>query len=159
MEAFNSLIPSLSGTNILDVGCGIGSLAINMAKAKPGSIIYGVDIIDGSIEQCRLNARIENVFNTNFTVASAYELPFEKEYFDTVTCFFMLHHLDDVAKALKDIKRVLKPSGQVFAVEPIDHFHDVQRGPEDWKSLFLEAGYNVKTWENNDVTYIHAVLK
>jgi len=159
MEAFNSLLPSLNGKNILDVGCGIGSLAINMAKAKPESIIYGVDIIDGSIEQCKLNAKIEGVTNTHFAVASAYELPFEDEYFDTVTCFFMLHHLDDVAKALQDIKRVLNPSGEVFAVEPIDHFHGVQRGPEDWKALFLEAGYSVEAWEKNNVSYIHAVLK
>lgn len=68
----------------------------------------------------------------------------------------MLHHLEDVPRALKEIKRVLKHGGEIFAVEPVDHFHDVQRYPEDWKGLFLDIGYDVEVYEKDKLTYIRA---
>lgn len=159
MKAFSDILPMLHGKNILDVGCGLGTLTIKIANAKPDALVHGIDLLDSVIEQCRFNARVEGVTNTKFVAASAYELPFEEGYFDAVTCFFMLHHLDDIPKALQDIRRILKPDGKVFAVEPIDHFHDVQRDPEDWKKLFHEAGYVVEVWEKEKVSYIRAGLK
>jgi len=159
IKAFNDILPLLHGKDILDVGCGLGTLAIKIANANPDALVHGIDLLDSVIEQCRFNARVEGVNNTKFVAASAYELPFEDRYFDAVTCFFMLHHLDDISRALKDIKRILKPTGGVFAVEPIDHFHDVQRYPEDWKELFQEAGYVVEVWEKDKVSYIRAGLK
>lgn len=159
MTAFSDILPLIDGKNILDVGCGLGTLAIKMGEAKPDAVIYGIDLLDCAIEQCKFNARVEGVTNTKFSVASTYELPFEDGFFDTVACFFMLHHLDDIPRALGNIKRVLKTSGKVFAVEPIDHFHDVQRYPEDWKALFLEAGYKVDVWEKDNISFICAGLK
>ena len=159
MKAFNDILPLLHGKDILDVGCGLGTLAIKIANANPDALVHGIDLLDSVIEQCRFNARVEGVNNTKFVAASAYELPFGDGYFDAVACFFMLHHLDDIPRALKDIKRILKPAGEVFAVEPIDHFHDVQRYPEDWKELFQEAGYVVEVWEKDKVSYIRAGLK
>lgn len=70
----------------------------------------------------------------------------------------MLHHLDDVPRALQDIRRTLKPGGEVFAVEPVDHFHDVQRYSEDWKKLFLDAGYNADVYEKDKLSYIRATI-
>ncbi|WP_321420780.1 class I SAM-dependent methyltransferase [uncultured Methanomethylovorans sp.] len=159
MKAFNDILPQLHGKNILDVGCGLGTLTIKIAREKQDSLLHGIDLLDSVIEQCKFNARVEDVVNAKFVAASAYELPFEEGYFDAVTCFFMLHHLDDIPRALKDIRRVLKPAGELFAVEPIDHFHDVQRYPEDWKVLFLEAGYKVEVWEKDKVSYLRAGLK
>lgn len=159
MKAFDEVLPLLNGKNMLDVGCGLGTLAILMAKAKPNSLVYGIDVLDSAIEQCKFDSEVEGVTNTKFVVADTYDLPFEEGYFDTVACFFMLHHLDDIPKALNDIKRVLSPSGEVFAVEPIDHFHDVQRYPKDWKKLFLDAGYNVEVWEKDNISFIKACLK
>ena len=158
MKAFSDILPMLHGKNILDVGCGLGTLAIKIANTKPDALVHGIDLLDSVIEQCRFNARIEGVSNTDFVAASAYELPFQQGYFDSVTCFFMLHHLDDVPRALQDIKRVLKPGGEVFAAEPVDHYHDVQRYPEDWKKLFLDAGYVVEVWEKDKLSYIRATI-
>ncbi|ABN07847.1 Methyltransferase type 11 [Methanocorpusculum labreanum Z] len=159
MRAFAEVLPLLSGKNILDVGCGLGTLAIKIAEAKPESLVYGIDLLESSVEQSKLNAEVEGVANTRFVVANTYELPFEEGYFDSVVCIFMLHHLDDIPGALRDIKRVLKPSGEVFAVEPIDHFHDVQRYPDDWKELFRDAGYEVEVWEKDNISFIRACLK
>ena len=159
MKAFSDILPLLHGKNILDVGCGLGTLSIKIAAMKTDALVYGIDLLESLMEQCRFNSKIEGVSNTKFVAASAYELPFQQGYFDSVTCFFMLHHLEDVPRALQDIKRVLKPGGEVFAVEPVDHFHDVQRYPEDWKKLFLEAGYVVEVWEKEKVSYIRAGLQ
>lgn len=159
MKAFMEVLPLIHGNNILDVGCGLGTLTIKIANDKPDALVHGVDLLDSIIEQCRFNARVEGVKNTKFVAASAYELPFKEGYFDSVTCFFMLHHLDNIPRALKDVKRILKPGGEVFAVEPIDHFHDIQRNPEDWEKLFLEAGYDVEVEEKDKVSYIRASFK
>ena len=159
MKAFSDILPLLHGKNILDVGCGLGTLSIKIAAMKTDALVYGIDLLESLMEQCRFNSKIEGVSNTKFVAASAYELPFQQGYFDSVICFFMLHHLEDVPRALQDIKRVLKPGGEVFAVEPVDHFHDVQRYPEDWKKLFLEAGYVVEVWEKEKVSYIRAGLQ
>ena len=159
MKAFSDILPLLHGKNILDVGCGLGTLSIKIAAMKTDALVYGIDLLESLMEQCRFNSKIEGVSNTKFVAASAYELPFQQGYFDSVTCFFMLHHLEDVPRALQDIKRVLQPGGEVFAVEPVDHFHDVQRYPEDWKKLFLEAGYVVEVWEKEKVSYIRAGLQ
>lgn len=156
MQAFKEILPLLQGKNILDVGCGLGTLSIKIATAKTDALVYGVDLLESLMEQCRFNARIEGATNTKFVAASAYELPFQQEYFTSIMCFFMLHHLEDVPRALKEIKRVLKHGGEIFAVEPVDHFHDVQRYPEDWKSLFLDIGYDVEVYEKDKLTYIHA---
>ena len=158
LQAFKDILPLLHGKNILDVGCGLGTLSIKIAAMKTDALVHGIDLLESLMEQCRFNARIEGVANTKFVAASAYELPFQQGYFDSVTCFFMLHHLDNVPRALQDIKRVLKPGGEVFAAEPVDHFHDVQRYPEDWKKLFLDAGYVVEVWEKDKLSYIRATI-
>lgn len=158
MQAFKEILPLLHGKNILDVGCGVGTLTIKIATVNTDALVHGIDLQESLMEQCRLNSQIEGVNNTKFVAASAYELPFEQGCFDSITCFFMLHHLEDVPRALKDIRRVLKPGGEVFAAEPIDHFHDVQRYPEDWKKLFLDAGYDIEIYEKDKLSYIRASI-
>ncbi|MBC7084883.1 MAG: methyltransferase domain-containing protein [Methanomethylovorans sp.] len=158
IKAFEEIIPLLNGEKILDVGCGLGTLTIKIAAMKPDISVYGVDLQESLMKQCRFNAEIEGVGNIKFVAGSAYELPFEDAYFDVITCFFMLHHLDDVPKALKEIKRVLKPTGEVFVVEPIDHFHDIQRNPDDWKKLFIDAGYAVDVRKKHKLSYIKGFL-
>lgn len=158
-QAFNDILPLLKGKYVLDVGCGVGTLTIKIADTKKDAIVHGIDLLNSTIEQCKLNAQIEAVENTKFIAGSVYELPFENKYFDEITCFFMLHHLENIPGALLNFKRVLKDDGRIFAAEPIDHFHNIQRDSKDWEKLFQNAGYHVKVYENNQISYIEASLK
>ncbi len=144
------------GNTILDVGCGIGSTTLQIAKNNPGSEVTGIDLLKNTIEQCRLNAAAYDVKNAKFTDANVYALPFEDNTFDTVTCFFMLHHLDNIAKALKDIKRVLSIDGTVLAVEPLDHHHGTKRDIENWEALFKSTGFSIEVEQINRAVLIVA---
>ena len=88
------------------------------------------------------------VFQTwNSGQGSVHALPFEGDSVDATTCFFMLHHLEDIKFALFEIKRVLKKGGLLTAVEPMEHQH--HHGPQlseaAWRELFEDVGFYVET--------------
>jgi 2-polyprenyl-3-methyl-5-hydroxy-6-metoxy-1,4-benzoquinol methylase len=139
------VLPQISGRKILDIGCGTGSITIDMARMNPDSTVYGVEIVDGLVQQCRMNAELLGVQNTEFKNGDIYDLPFEDNSVDTATCFFMLHHLDDVQRALLETRRVLKAEGKLIAVDPIRHFHGPSLDESGWQRFFEGAGYSVET--------------
>jgi SAM-dependent methyltransferase len=53
-----------------------------------------------------------------FRTADAYELPFERDEFDVVTCQTVLIHLAEPERALREMLRVLRPGGLLLAAEP-----------------------------------------
>ncbi|MBW6469696.1 MAG: class I SAM-dependent methyltransferase [Methanosarcinaceae archaeon] len=137
------ILPQIKGKTIVDIGCGIGSITIDMARQNPDSMIYGIEITDGLTKQCEMNSEQSEVTNIEFKTANIYDLPFENNSIDTATCFFMLHHLDDIPRALAEVKRVLRESGEIKAIDPIGHHHGPDLAASEWQKLFEEAGYSV----------------
>jgi SAM-dependent methyltransferase len=146
-QVLPAVLPEIKGETILDIGSGFGSLTIEIAKKNPDSKVYGVDLHDSLTGQAQMNARILSVPNLEFRTGSAYALPFERDSVDSSTCFFMLHHLEDIKFALFEIKRVLKKGGLLTAVEPLEHqhHHGPQLSEEAWRELFEDVGFEVKT--------------
>ena len=140
-----AVLPQISGKKILDIGCGTGSITIDMARMNPASTVYGIEIVDGLVKQCRMNAELLRVQNTEFKTWNIYNLPFEDNSVDTVTCFFMLHHLDDILRALLETRRVLKAESKLIAVDPLKHFNDPTLDEFGWQQLFKNAGFSVET--------------
>ena len=136
-------LPQIGGKTILDIGCGIGSVTIDIAKRNPDSNVYGIEVLEGLVKQCQMNAKVLNAPNTEFRTGDIYDLSFEDGTVDTVTCFFMLHHLDDIPRAIMEIKRVLSPGGEVFAVDPKGHHHGPEVSESIWRELFENAGFSV----------------
>ncbi|MDG6243204.1 MAG: class I SAM-dependent methyltransferase [Methanolobus sp.] len=149
-------LPEAKGKTILDVGCGVGNLTLKIARINPESRVTGIDLLEDTMKQCRLNAVAYNIKNLSFKAASVYELPFENEEFETVTCFFMLHHLEDIPRALSEIKRVLIHGGKMLAVEPLDHHHGTERGINDWTELVESAGFSVQTQQIGRAVLVRA---
>ena len=106
-----AVLREIKGEKILDIGSGFGTLTLEIAKNNPDSKIYGVDIHDPHIGQAQMNARILGIPNLEFRTGSVYSLPFDNDFMDATTCFYMLHHLEDLKLALIEIKRVLKKVG------------------------------------------------
>jgi ubiquinone/menaquinone biosynthesis C-methylase UbiE len=152
-------LPQATGKTILDVGCGVGSLTLQMAKMNPQSKVTGIDLLEDTMKQCYLNATAYDIENAEFKAASVYELPFDDGAFETVTCFFMIHHLEDIPKALSEVKRVVANGGKVLAVEPLDHNHGTERGIQDWVDYFENAGFAVETQQINRAVFVIAKLK
>lgn len=90
---------------ILDVGCGNGYYTYHFDRITPYSV--GIDYSASmlAINPCK-----------NKNLADVYKLPFRNESFDIVFESALLHHLSDVSKALKEMKRVSKK--HIILVEP-----------------------------------------
>lgn len=92
--------------NILDVGCSSGHILNKFGLKFPKAELTGVDI-----SQFFINFAKKRYPKINFSLADAHKLPFEKNSFDLVICTETLEHVVDPQKVLKEIKRVLRPSG------------------------------------------------
>ncbi|HII79070.1 MAG TPA: class I SAM-dependent methyltransferase [Methanosarcina sp.] len=158
-QALPAVLPGIKGETILDIGSGFGSLTMEIAKNNPDSQVYGIDIHDSLTGQAQMNAEVLGVPNVEFRTGSAYALPFERDSVDTATCFFMLHHLEDIKFALFEIKRVMKKGGSLTAIEPLahHHHHGPQLSAEAWKELFEDVGFSVGTENLEGAVVLKAV--
>lgn len=94
------------GQRLLDVGCGDGILG--MLVRNRFEEIYGVDISDKAIEVAQ--RRGIKAYKVNLNVEA---LPFEDNYFDSITCLATLQLIYDINTMLREFNRVLKPDGEL----------------------------------------------
>ncbi len=154
-----------AGTQILDVATGTGHVALALADAvKPDGRVTAVDLSTGMLAQARAKCQRAGVSNVHFHTMDAMALAFADERFDAVTCSFGLFFLPDMAAALREWRRVLRPGGRVLltsftddAFQPLaDRFLDalaafgVDTAGERWRrlaepaaceALLRESGY------------------
>jgi len=116
-----SLIKIKPENKILDVGCGIGGSARFLAS-NYGCFVTGVDITE---EYCNAAAELSELLKlenkTEFHLADAIDLPFEKESFDIVWSEHVQMNIGNKSQLYKEIYRVLKPEGKLI-------FYDVFKG-------------------------------
>jgi SAM-dependent methyltransferase len=110
------LLPWLRpGMDILDVGCGPGTITVDLARRiGPGHVI-GVDNASEVIALADATADDSAVTNVRFAVGDAYDLDFADASFDVVHAHQMLQHLADPVSALAEMGRVCRPGGLVAA--------------------------------------------
>jgi ubiquinone/menaquinone biosynthesis C-methylase UbiE len=82
MEIEPSLLESVQGENILDLGCKIGVISAKIDLANPQSHVVGVDYFSTYIDIAR--ELYKNASNIKFLPMNAYELKFEEGFFDCV---------------------------------------------------------------------------
>lgn len=103
--------------NFLDLGCGNGFIALNLARTGLMHHVSGIDISERMLQQCQKNAKILNI-NISLAQADAEFLPFRNDSFDLIVGHAILHHLPDVQDALRETYRILKPKGMCIFTEP-----------------------------------------
>jgi SAM-dependent methyltransferase len=106
------------GIDVLDAGCGPGSITRSIAAVYPGSRIVGVDFAESQIVRARELTAETRLTNVEFRVASAYALPFADASFDVVFSHALLEHLREPEKAIAEFCRVLRPGGCVGVCSP-----------------------------------------
>ena len=106
------LLPHLRpGLDALDVGCGVGSIALDLASTiAPGRMI-GVDPDPGQLEAARGTAAERGTRNAEFRTGTAYELPVPDRSVDVVFANAVLMYLREPVRALREMRRVLRPGG------------------------------------------------
>lgn len=108
------LLPHLrAGMQVLDVGCGPGSITIGLAEAVAPGQVVGIDIQPATVERARDLAAKRGVNNVRFETADIYALPFPDHTFDAVFANAALMHLREPMRALVELRRVLRPGGIV----------------------------------------------
>jgi ubiquinone/menaquinone biosynthesis C-methylase UbiE len=107
-----------AGGRALDVGCGVGRVAIALAKAFPKAEIVGLDRDEESIRRARKLAAADKLGDRiRFVVGTTGELPTDGG-FDLITACDCVHDLAEPLKTLQEIRALLKPDGTLFIVEP-----------------------------------------
>lgn len=110
------LLPHLRpGMAVLDAGCGVGSIALDLAPTVAPGRMAGIDADPGQIEAARRSAAERAIDNAEFVTASVYELPFEDATFDVVYANAVLLYVREPVRALVEMRRVLRPGGLAAA--------------------------------------------
>lgn len=113
----NAISQNCEGKIVLEYGCGLGSQTYFLATKN--AKVHGIDISDIAIKAAQDEAKKRNV-PIDFRVMNAERLEFPAETFDIVCGSSILHHLD-LAKAVREIRRVLKTGGKAVFIEPLGH--------------------------------------
>jgi SAM-dependent methyltransferase len=115
------LLPHLrSGMDLLDCGCGPGSITVGLARMVTPGRVVGIDKDMSQIEAANARLADQQVPNLRFETADIYALPFPEDSFDAIFTTSVLMYLPDPLAALHELHRVLKPGGVVGIRDP-DH--------------------------------------
>jgi SAM-dependent methyltransferase len=106
------------GLNCLEIGCGSGDVAFDLARiVAPAGRVVATDIDEIKLQLARQEAAQNYITNLEFRLADIREDEIEK--FDLVHARFVLTHLADPQKALEKVRQAIHPGG-VLAVEDVD---------------------------------------
>ncbi|RPE07917.1 class I SAM-dependent methyltransferase [Chitinophaga lutea] len=104
---------NLSEGYILDVATGTGEPGITLAETNPLLQVVGLDLSARMLTVAGKNAVRRNVPNYSVCQSDAGETPFEDERFHAIICRNGIMFFPDLAKALREMHRLLKPGGSI----------------------------------------------
>ncbi len=106
-----------AGMRILDVATGTGMVAF--ALAESGAAVIGLDQSDAMLgaARARLLRTPELADRLSFRSGEAENLPFADSEFDAVSFTYLLRYVDDPTATMRELARVLKPTGRIAMVE------------------------------------------
>lgn len=143
-DSVGFVLPHLQrDSRVLDVGCGPGSITVDLAARVAGlggaaSQVTGVENTEAPLDAARQLAARRGV-EAGFQTGDAYALPFADSSFDIVLAHQVLQHLADPVAALREFARVCAPGG-VVAVRDADyagmHFHPETEGMLRWRDNY-----------------------
>jgi ubiquinone/menaquinone biosynthesis C-methylase UbiE len=103
------------GWKVLDVATGTGHLAVALAQAVGATgRVMGIDLSEGMLTRAEHNIKKMALDNVDLFAMDAEAPEFRSAYFDAVTCGFGLFFLPDMAHALSQWRRLLRPGGRVM---------------------------------------------
>ena len=137
------LLPQLRpGSSLLDVGCGPGTVTVDLAAAVAPGEVVGLDAAPGVLDEARAHAAERGVGNVRFEVGNVYALPYPDASFDVVHAHQLLQHLSEPVAALAEMRRVARPGGLV-AVRDSDFgamtWYPGSPGLDEWRALYREV--------------------
>lgn len=133
------IIKIIEGNNVLEVGCGTGTLSL-LAKDRTGTSgkVCGIDASPEMVQRARMKANRQNK-DVEFQVGDISNIPYDSDIFDVVMCSFMIFHItsEKREKGFKEIFRVLKSNGALVIVDTINE-EGINILDNSMKQLFSE---------------------
>ena len=147
---------------LVDIGTGVGYIALPFAKQYPAATVHGCDILDGMIELLCEDAAAQGLTNVNGIVMTRNAVDLPDDTADFITMAQLHHELDEPEPLLVECKRLLKPGGTVAIVDWKDEENERspsagRRVPEATIRAQLEAaGFTDR--QSHDVYEFHQFL-
>jgi ubiquinone/menaquinone biosynthesis C-methylase UbiE len=128
------------GTELLDVGCGPGTITADLARRLAPGRVVGLDRSAEVLEAARRDAG--DLATLEYREGDAYALPVEDASFDAVHAHQVLQHLSDPVSALREMRRACRPGG-VVAARDADYasmaWHPADPRLDRWLDLYRRA--------------------
>ena len=154
------LLPHLTpGTTVLDVGCGPGTITLDLAEVVAPGQVVGVENVEAPLVAARQEAERRGDTTTRFELADVMALPYDDDSFDVVHAHQVLQHLTDPVGALREMSRVCEPGGWVAArdadyaamawhpqVPGLDLWRDTYRAVARANGAEPDAGRLLRRW-------------
>ncbi len=156
LERLSARLAAFPHAKLLDMGCGAGHASFIAAGQVKEVVAY--DLSEQMLAVVNDAAQTRAIANLTTRHGYAETLPFDDQSFDIVISRYSAHHWHDVGKALREVKRVLKPGGVVIFMDVMSPGHPVldiwlqtvealrdtshvrNYSSGEWLSLFNEAG-------------------
>jgi len=114
------VLPHLrAGMDLLDCGCGPGTITAGLAQIVSPGNVTGIDLEESQLDLARENAARLGLANVEFARGDVASLPYRDNLFDAVFSHAMLEHMHDPLAVLTEMRQVLKPGG-IAAIRCID---------------------------------------
>lgn len=130
LARYQSVLSSVKGKTVVDIASGAG-YGTNLI-AKHAKLVTGIDY---SIEAIEYSKKLYKAKNLKFVQGDAQNIPIKDSSIDVVVSLETIEHIHDPEKFVKEVKRILKPSGQFIVSTPNDdeyiednefHLHEFQ---------------------------------
>jgi 2-polyprenyl-3-methyl-5-hydroxy-6-metoxy-1,4-benzoquinol methylase len=155
---FNLIKPEQK--NILDIGCGEGITLEKLTKQYLDKNVAGIDIIPENVTICKQH-------NLPVSLDSVYDLKTNNSSVDVCILSDIIEHLDNIELALENVRRILKPSGEMIIIFPNDRNffiarllflkfkealadpgHVIQLAPKKIKLILKKTGFEIMKISN-----------
>ena len=145
-----------AGLRALDLGCGGGHVAYRLAPHM--AEVTACDLTPAMLDAVRLEADRRGLRNIRTALGAAESLPFDDTSFDLAATRFSAHHWRDLAAGLRELRRVLAPSGRALLIDAVspglplldtflqtvellrDPSHGRNYSPAEWLAALAAAG-------------------
>jgi ubiquinone/menaquinone biosynthesis C-methylase UbiE len=159
-DLFRALVTQeAQGRCVLEYGCGTESLAFELSPHARS--VIGIDISDVAIERAQQMAREQRLTNVQFKLDNAEAVSLPDASVDVVVGSGIVHHLD-IARSMRELRRLVRPGGVAIFAEPMGHNPVVNwyrrrtpelRTPDEHPLLLRDLAAMEQSFKHSRVTY------